>query len=281
MARLLERRFPGRIFLREGECMHLFRYLAKIASIGIQKFVINRKNLAVVVLFEILDAIASIVFIEVIYGNFDAVAGYSKYELYFLYGINLCSLKIMMMFFIGGIDSFSTKVISRDVDFVLLKPMSPRVLMMCPDINIHQILSMTPSVCMVVIGVAHCDVAPGMNILFAAIGFVLGTALMMNIFSILMPIAFWTVGATGLNDFVFTLQSNSNYPQGIYPRRVRFALTFVFPIVLFSNPSVMCLFQKDSWLKYLVLCAVYVILTECIKRIVWRKGIERYKMSME
>ena len=261
--------------------VHLFRYMAKIASIGIQKFVINRKNLAVVVLFEILDAIASIVFIEVIYGNFDAVAGYSKYELYFLYGINLCSLKIMMLFFIGGIDSFSNKVISRDVDFVLLKPMSARVLMMCPDINIHQVLSMTPSICMVIIGVAHCDVLLGVNILFAFLSFVLGTALMMNIFSILMPVAFWTVSATGLNDFVFTLQSNSNYPQGIYPKGVRIALTFVFPIVLFSNPCAMCLFKKDGWQKYLVLCAVYVILTECIKRVVWNRGIERYKLSME
>lgn len=261
--------------------MHLLRYVKKIMSIGIQKFVINRKNLAVVVLFEILDAIASVVFIEIIYGNFDAVAGYSKYELYFLYGINLCSLKIMMLFFIGGIDSFSSKVISRDVDFVLLKPMSARVLMMCPDINIHQILSMTPSVCMVVIGVVHCTVALRLNILFAALGFVLGTALMMNIFSILMPIAFWTVSATGLNDFVFTLQSNSNYPQGIYPKGVRIALTFVFPLVLFSNPSAMCLFEKDGWQKYLALCAFYVVLTEFVKRIVWLKGIERYKMSME
>ena len=79
--------------------LHTLNYLFKVTSLGIQRFIANRKNLAVVVLFEVLDAIASIVFIEVLYGNFESVAGYSKYELYFLYGITLCQLKIMMLFF--------------------------------------------------------------------------------------------------------------------------------------------------------------------------------------
>lgn len=261
--------------------LHTLRYLFKVTSLGIQRFVVNRKNLAVVVLFEVLDAISSIVHIEVLYGNFESVAGYSKYELYFLYGITLCQLKIMMLFFIGGIDSFSNKIISRDVDLVLLRPMNPHTLMMVPETNIHQLLSMIPAVYMVVYGLVHCKFAVGMNILFSAISFICGIILTMNIFSILMPIAFWTISATSLNDFVFTIQSNSNYPKDVYPKAIRFLLIFVFPVVLFSNPSAMCIFEKEYWLNYLILDFIYVFVTSVVKRIVWKVGIRRYQCSMQ
>lgn len=261
--------------------LNTFRYLFKVTSLGIQRFVVNRKNLAVVVLFEVLDAIASIVFIEVLYGNFESVAGYSKYELYFLYGITLCQLKIMMLFFIGGIDSFSNKIISRDVDLVLLKPMNPHTLMMIPETSIHQFLSMIPAVYMVVYGLVHCNFPVEMNILFSVISFICGIILTMNIFSILMPIAFWTISATSLNDFVFTIQGNSNYPKDVYPKAVRFLLIFVFPVVLFSNPSAMCIFEKKYWLNYLILNFIYVFVTSVVKRIVWKLGIRRYQCSMQ
>lgn len=261
--------------------LHSLKYLLKVFSLGLQRFIINRKNLAVVILFEVLDAVASILFIEVLYGNFESIAGYSKYELYFLYGISLCQLKIMMFFFIGGIDSFSNKIISRDVDLILLKPLNTRLLMMVPEINVHQLLSMIVAVYMVVFGLIHCEINVSLNILFATISFVLGLILTINIFSILMPIAFWTISATSLNDFVFTIQSNSNYPKDIYPKKVRFLLIFVFPVILFANPIAMCIFEKKYWQNYLILAFIYVFVTEIVKRIVWKFGIRRYQCSLQ
>ena len=140
---------------------------------------------------------------------------------------------------------------------------------------------MIPAVYMVVYGLVHCKIAVGMNILFSAISFIFGIILTMNIFSILMPIAFWTISATSLNDFVFTIQSNSNYPKDVYPKAIRFLLIFVFPVVLFSNPSAMCIFEKEYWLNYLILDFIYVFVTSVVKRIVWKVGIRRYQCSMQ
>lgn len=261
--------------------VHTLKYLLKVTSLGIQRFVVNRKNLAIVMLFEIMDAIASIVFIEVLYGNFEAIAGYTKYELYFLYGVTLCQLRIMMLFFIGGIDSFSNKIISRDVDLILLKPLNTRVLMMVPEINIHQLLSMSAAVYMVIYGLINSHFIFSVNILFAIVGFILGTLLTMNIYSILMPVAFWTVNATSLNDFVFAIQSNSNYPKDIYPKGIRIVLIFLFPVILFSNPVAMCIYEKSNWQKYILLAFIYVFVTSIIKRIIWKLGVRKYQCSMQ
>ena len=167
------------------------------------------------------------------------------------------------------------------MDLVLLKPMNPHTLMMVPETNIHQLLSMIPAVYMVVYGLVHCKFTVGINILFSAISFICGIILTMNIFSILMPIAFWTVSATSLNDFVFNIQSNSNYPKDVYPKTVRLLLIFVFPAILFSNPSAMCIFEKEHWLNYLILNLIYVFITSIVKKIVWKLGVRRYKCSMQ
>lgn len=261
--------------------IHILKYILKVTSLGIQRFIVNRKNLAVVILFEVLDAIASIVFIEVLYRNFEAIAGYTKYELYFLYGITLCQVRIMMFFFIGGIDSFSNKIISRDVDLILLKPLNTRVLIMIPETNINQLLSMSAAIYMLIYGLVNSHFIVGINVLFAIVCFILGTILTMNIFSILMPIAFWTISATSLNDFVFTIQSNSNYPKNVYPKGVRFVLIFVFPVILLSNPVAMCVYEKDDWQKYFLLAFVYVFVTSIIKRIIWKLGVRKYQCSMQ
>lgn len=261
--------------------LHTIRYLFKVTSLGIQRFIVNRKNLVAVIIFEVIDALASILLIEILYGNFESIAGYSKYELYFLYGITLCQLKIMMLFFIGGIDSFSNKIISRDFDLILLKPISPHTLMMIPEINIHQLLSMTPAVYMIIYGLTHCKFIVGINILFSVLSFICGIILTMNIFSILMPIAFWTVSATSLNDFVFTIQNNSNYPKDVYPRVIKHLLIFVFPVILFSNPTVMCFFEKEYWKCFLILDFVYLLITFILKKLIWKLGIRRYQCSKQ
>lgn len=257
-----------------------FQYLLKVTSLGFQRFVVNRKNLAIIILFEILDTIAFIFFLEILYGNFNLIAGYTKYELYFMYGLNLCQVKLMMVLCIGGIDSFSSKIVSRDFDLVLLKPINTRLAMMIPEINLQQIISMQAAVYLVVYGFCHSNITINWTLAIAIIEFLLSIVLLIDFFAIIMPIAFWTISASSLNDFAFSLQTNAKQPKEIYPKIVRIILTYIFPIILITNPTFMTLFNKPQWKEYFVLELVCFLIFEIVKRVIWKKGIRRYQCTV-
>jgi ABC-2 type transport system permease protein len=248
-------------------------------NIGFQNITIYRTNYWFIVIFESLISIASIVLIEVIYGSIEEIVGWSKYELYALYGTFNIQGQLGSAFYVTGVDSFNEKVISGSLDLTIIKPMDTQFLSIFTSTALNKLFPMVFSIYMVAYGLVNLDIV--FNIYNAAMYIVLviiGIMMQINLVSCNLALTFWFLKTSTFLSMISIVQNYAQQPKEIFGPVLSLIFTFVVPIILITNPAVSVLIKKNNF-ELIFLSVLMLFVTFIISKILWKLGLLKYQSA--
>ena len=248
-------------------------------KMGLKNLVIHRANVFFIVIFEILDCIGIMVFIEVIFGNISNVAGWTKNEFYILFGTYYIQAELASCIYINGLDSFTNKIRDGTLDYYLTKPISSVYLCMASRISLNKLIPLIIPFYMVIKGIGGLDLHPNIPVLtIYSLLAITGIFLKINLVSIIMALGFWTIKIRSFFSLTFTLITYAQYPKEIYNKPLSVIFTFIIPVILITNPAAFFILGRDY--KYLLLLLVIMsCITFIVSKILWKKGLDNYQSA--
>jgi len=255
------------------------KYLLFSLRLGFLNITIFRTNYWFIVFFETLISIAHIVLIEVIYGSIETLAGWSKYELYVLYGTFQLQAQLASLAYIAGVDSFRNRIISGSLDMLIVKPMNTQFLSTFTAMALNKLFPMIPAVYMVFRGLSQLNITLTLpKILIYLLLFTNGILMQTVFASTIMALSFWFINNSSLSRMLSMINTYSQHPREIFGPVLSVIFTFILPITLYVNPGVSALIRKFD--TTLILLAVLMLcVTFAISRLVWKLGLLKYQSA--
>ena len=237
-----------------------------------------RADFAVECLAALLQQMAGLLMLQVLFENTPALREWSREEVFFIYGFSLLPRALFdscaMSFYM-----FSDKyIVQGEMDRLLLRPLACLFQMMLEGITFDFIADLPLGA--VVLGYASASLGLEWTLRSGlALGaLVLGAwAVLTGVFLTMTALSFWSQERVGLLPPIYNLMSFAQYPLNIFPRAVSLLMTFVIPFgFLAYYPATR--FLKDGvtepGLAWLTPVAGLVCLAT--GGLVWRAGLRRY-----
>lgn len=220
--------------------------------------------------------------IGVILGRFHDLAGWTVWEIVFLYGIWMVGNSLYSLLFLH-LTALENYIVEGTFDRFLIRPLSPLLQLLGEEVNMNGIADALFGAASIGLATSHLglhfDLAKGAYLLIALLsaalielGLTLGIA----------SLAFWTGRSAALLYTVNQLNWNmtQQYPLEMFGRWFRTFVTVFIPVAFLNYYPARWLLGKVSpgdpgyWLSFLSPLVASVLLV--ISRLVWQRGLRQY-----
>jgi ABC-2 type transport system permease protein len=242
-------------------------------KIGIKKQVQYKLNFLFLCIAVAPIHLIQLLFSWIIVKEFGGVAGWSFWELSFLYAVLLTSYSIAQIFF-RQFRSIDNLIVSGGLDKYFIQPLSIAYNLIFSQLNLMEVISqLLPSVIVLIVTCIKLNIVWNFcRIVMLIIAIVAGTAIQACIFCLIGFISFWTVKSVVFEDLFYTFKDFLNYPLSIYSKYIRGGLTYILPLAFVNYyPVLYILYKKEaenSILPFLspLVAFILVVLTVCISK---------------
>ncbi|MDD3648125.1 MAG: ABC-2 family transporter protein [Candidatus Dojkabacteria bacterium] len=195
-----------------------------------------------------------------------------------LWGTFYCSLLLVWFFFKWNIQYIPDKIVKGDLDYIIVKPFSSKVLASIGQVRIET----TPTIIFAVYVVIRSldNINPGFPFLELLLFLILifFTALLFySLFMIVITFSFWFLGAFNLSNLFVRISSFANYPVNIFGKFFTLFFFTVFPIAFISTIPAEAILEL-SIVKALLVIAVALIVSK-LSSLFWRLGLKNYSSA--
>lgn len=221
----------------------------------------------------------SVVLIVVLTSRTPFIFGWSRGELFLLFGIYNIFTSVFQFFFTRGFERFAETVHLGSLDSVLLKPIDSQFLMSFTYINIPVILR-------VVIGVIFCKYALSLMNYVPSIQD-LGLSIFLMTISITVLYSIWYIVATcliwwsslsNLVGLLYEMNGTTRYPQQMFRSASPFLFYAIFPLTLVSTTPTLALIGKVT-LGNIFWLVIFATAFLAASRIFWRFSLKYYSSA--
>jgi ABC-2 type transport system permease protein len=219
---------------------------------------------------------ASLAFIWVIMRQLPSLNGWNLPELLLIYGL-LCFSRSFAHMFTDNTWSMGGIVRMGDFDRLLVRPINPLFHLLADGFNIDGVGNfLVGGVLVISAGQALGIFSSLINIVYLAVTVASGAVIFFALNLISSVSAFWIIDSLPVSELVFGNYLFAQYPLSIYPRVIRFLLTWVVPYGFASFYPASFLLGRDLgpvvWLSPLVAAVLLVIGYR-----LWLVGLRRYE----
>ena len=216
-------------------------------------------------------------FILVVYMHTDALDGWSRADVIFIYGFFMVPYGVFQCFF--NLWNFVERyIVKGELDRVLTRPAHSLVQVTLENMDPSSLFGS-------IVGVAVMAYAwPDLNIVLAwydSLVFVLLTigALMIYIglYTALTAISLFTDSPTGIMPLIYNIQNYGRYPVSIYNGIIRFVLTWILPFAFVGFYPAAYFLDKSNFMTMALLTPVVGVVFMVIGMSLWGIGIRRYR----
>jgi ABC-2 type transport system permease protein len=178
----------------------------------------------------------SLVFIQAVFGSVGAVRGWTRDEMWVLYG----TFVVLESFCYGVLGPnmwrFSGTVRDGSLDLALTRPVNLQFYVSTRYLDLNGCLNAVVGVVLIVVGLSHLGHWPSpldwlLWALHLLCGFVMGYA----IWFACVVIAIWAVKLEGIAVIFDPMMQMARFPVEIYPQRLMTLLTFGLPIAFLTT----------------------------------------------
>ncbi len=195
-----------------------------------------RWNFIIRIFTELVWVAVSLIFWQVMYTFIPQVAGWTKYEIYFLVGTAHIVHQAFEGFFFPNCHQIPENIRTGYMDFFLTKPINSQFMVSTRYIDLGSLANIVLGFFIVGYAWIHLHIAFTLLHLFAFFLLLInGILIYYTIMFTLMTLAFWIVRADGLIGVYFNLTSFARQPADIYRGSLKFFLTFIFPMIVVIN----------------------------------------------
>lgn len=186
---------------------------------------------------------AQLVLFEIIYGQVDDIAGWTRPQYFAFMGTGMLINSIIEAFFMPNCANLSDLIRTGNLDFALLKPIDTQFLVSCEKVELGMVSQMLLALTLLGYGLIQIGAPVSIGQVLAYLTFVVvGVAFFYSLMICMACTSIWFGRNTGLYDFWFYVTVFARYPRSIYsgvdPLRVepvellQGAFTWIVPILL-------------------------------------------------
>lgn len=237
-------------------------------------------NFLLWMLVEVLWFIGQLAFIEVLYGQVDSIAGWTKWEVVALVGAHQIVAQLFQAFFYVNVANIPELVRSGRLDLLLTLPVDAQFAVSTRQISFDSIVNAFVGAGIVVLALFKLGIVPGpAQIALCSVAVALGIAVHYAVMFGLACISFWSIRAQFIHGY-FNLFMISRYPEAVFRGVFRFIFTWLLPIIWVSNLPAMLLARPfdNPWPAFIAL-ASGTLLTLAATRALWKFAITRYSSA--
>jgi ABC-2 type transport system permease protein len=222
---------------------------------------------------------AGFVFVWALFSRVPSVAGWSLWDVAFLYALSIIPRGLVEIL-CDGQWALRALVNRGEFDRLLIRPISPALQVVTLYVSIHGFGSVILGSVILLRAVYELALAWSLwHVLFLVATLISSVLLIGSVNFATNCIAFWDPSATGTFPFmVQNFMEFAKFPLSLYDRLVRVLVTWVIPFAFVSYYPGIALLNKagdDVWLGYFAPLAGPAALL--ITNLVWRRGLGRYQ----
>ena len=219
-----------------------------------------------------------ILFMQVIFSNIGAIAGWSYHEILFLTGLNIISSDIIVgAFGVYNLWSLPERIKNGDIDFTLLKPVNSLFSLCLSRPYLTSFISTFTGVILMGYAVNQMQISLSIvNIFTGLILLGIGSIIVFCIMCILGSLSFVFLNASQLPRLPSSMAFQFKiYPHQIYQGIWKFILYFILPVIFMGSiPAETML--KGLKFEYLLLGLALAVVFIYITIKVWNNMIKYY-----
>lgn len=228
----------------------------------------------------VLVQFSGVVFLQLIFASIPSLSGWSFHEVLFIYGFAQIPRGIDHVF-TDNLWMLSGQILLQGgFDKYLLRPIHPLFHLLSerfqPD-GFGEIL-----IGSLLVGYATFEmglsISFGKGLLFLFVIF-FATLIYTAIKLAVASIAFWIKFAQSYLYMTYQMSTFTKYPMGIYPKAIRFMLSFLLPFAFTGYYPGAYFLGKESFLNGVVLTVVVSLVAMVLAYQVWCQGLKRYESS--
>jgi ABC-2 type transport system permease protein len=250
-----------------------FQYVAQYLKTRLE----YRANLFVEILTDLLNQAVNFVFILVVFGHTQMLAGWTREEIIFIYGFFLVPSALFSAFF--NIWDFNERyIIKGELDRILTRPIHSLFQIILERMELEALFGgITGLAVMIYAGrTLGLEIRWFDPILFFV--FVMGGVLVYaGIFVLIACISFWSDAKSSIMPMMYNISNYGRYPVDIYNKVIRFILTWILPFAFVGVYPASFFLGKSEWYNYAFITPVIGIIFFGISILVWNEGVKRYR----
>jgi ABC-2 type transport system permease protein len=227
---------------------------------------------------ELLWFLGQLAFIEVLYGQVQGIAGWSKWQVVTLVGVHQIVSQLFQALFYVNLSGLPDLVRTGRLDMMLTLPVDAQFAVSTRQVSFDCLVNALVGVGIVVFAMAKLGIMPGIGqLLLFAIAVALGVAVHYAVLFSLSCMSFWFIRAQSFIHGYFNLFHIGRYPEAVFRGVFRFIFTWLVPIMLVSNvPAKMLAHPFQSpWAGLGTLAAATVFILGAT-RALWMLALRRY-----
>ena len=253
----------------------IFRLTARNSLIREMNF---RLNFLLWIVVELLWFVGQLAFIEVLYGQVDAIAGWSKWQVVALVGVHQIIAQLFQAFFYLNLVALPELVRTGRLDLMLTLPMDAQFAVSTRQVAFDCIVNSFVGVAIVTFAMVKLGSVPGAGqIALFACALIFGIAVHYAVMFALSCMSFWIIRAQSFIHGYFNLFHIGRYPEAVFRGAFRFIFTWLVPIILVSNVPAKILTRplENPWAGLATLAAATIFILAAT-RALWLVALRRY-----
>jgi ABC-2 type transport system permease protein len=243
-----------------------------------------RTSFALQVLSQFLANFVGFIALMLLFNRFEDMAGWSRAEVAFLYGLGGLAFGLSDMA-AGGFDRLSIAIQTGTFDRVLTRPVGAFQQVLASDFQLRRLGRIIQGAVVLLLSLAWLDIEwTGLKALVLLSAVVSGLVIFGAIWVIGAAITFWTVQTSEVtNVFTYGGEELVSYPMPVYGEGLRRIFTFVVPLAFVTYlPALYILDRPDplglppvlQFCSPLVAAAFFLV-----ARCAWALGVRHYQST--
>ncbi len=216
----------------------------------------------------------------VIFDNIPLLKGWSRSEVFFVYGFAMTAQAVFESF-ADGFYWFADKyVIRAELDRILLRPLHPLFQILLENFNLESLPDLILGVAILILAAGSIGISPGLVDLVIFAGMLLSSVLVLTgIFLTLASVSFWVEDKVGVLPPIYNLSAFARYPVTIFHPALRFVLTWVLPYAFVAFYPATHFLARGGFDLFLWLTPFAGMTSLAVGLTVFHAGLRRYRSA--
>jgi len=226
---------------------------------------------------ELLWFAGQLAFIEVLYGQVDAIAGWTKWQVVALVGVHQIISQLFQAFFYVNLANIPELVRSGRLDLMLTLPVDAQFAVSTRQLSFDSLVNSLVGIGIVAFAMVKLGVVPSVLQLALCAGTILfGIAVHYAPLLCLSCISFWSIRAQFIHGY-FHMFMIGRMPEAVFRGIFRFIFTWLIPVIWVSNAPAQILVRpfESPWPGIAALCTGTLVVLG-IARFLWLFALKRY-----
>jgi ABC-2 type transport system permease protein len=252
------------------------RVLYTFLMVSLRNELTYRANFFMHVFDSLFTLGTSLTWLSVIFSQTDTLLGWKPIELVAVVSTYTFIRGILNLTIKPSFQKFIEDIQQGTLDFTLIKPMDSQWVVSIQQLRIWSITEILLGLIALIIAMVQMSESVSwVQILLFLVVMILGLGIIYSFLLMLTTCAFWFIQIENVLEIFESMYQAGRWPLGIYPKYLRYALTFLVPIAFAVTVPAEVLTHRLGYYEFFLTAGLSVTML-ILSRWFWKVGLRHY-----